>query len=357
MLKFHFDWLLIASPVLLLIFGLAILGSVAPNLVSQQTIIILVGLVLAGLIAWTDYRVLASFSWVFYFIAVGLLLATYVIGQTTRGSVRWIPLGIFNLQTSEIAKPLLIIFFASLCSKLDLSRFKNLLLLCGLLALPLFLIFRQPDLGSTLAVASLWLGIIFAAGAPWYFIVLGLFTALGFFPLFWNHLEPYQRLRLTSFLNPLSDPLKSGYNLLQSLIAVGSGQIWGRGLGHGTQSQLQFLPERHTDFIFASLAEELGLVGSLILLSLFSLLCYRLIIASLNASDRFGRLLALGVFSLITFQTFINIAMNLGLAPITGITLPLISFGGSSLVSTLISLGLALSVSLRRQKPTLFEIH
>jgi len=203
----------------------------------------------------------------------------------------------------------------------------------------------------------MWVGIVFAAGLPVKYLVTGTLALVVLFPLSWNTLKDYQRARLTTFVDPLSDPLQSGYNLLQSIIAVGSGQILGRGLGHGTQSQLKFLPERHTDFIFASLSEELGFVGGILIIGLFTLLLTRVLRYSQNAKDSFGALICFGAFSLITFQVFINIGMNTGLVPITGITLPLVSAGGSSLISTLASLGIVASVSLRLKKQRLFEIH
>jgi len=225
-----------------------------------------------------------------------------------------------------------------------------------LIALPVFLIFRQPDLGSSLVLIFVWLGMMFVAGVPIRYFAIGAVVSAIFLPIGWHFLATYQKSRLTTFIDPLSDPLKSGYHLMQSIVAVGSGGLWGRGLGQGTQSQLRFLPESHTDFIFASLAEELGLVGSLLLLVLLACLLSRILRVSPQAVDKYGELISAGVFFMIAFQAFINIGMNIGLVPITGITLPLISFGGSSLLSTLLSLGLVASISNKTSKTFPFEI-
>ncbi len=218
------------------------------------------------------------------------------------------------------------------------------------------MVFRQPDLGSALVVASLYLGIVFSAGIPLKFLSLGLISTGISLPIFWHFLKDYQRVRLTNFINPLTDPLKGGYHLLQSIIAVGSGQFLGRGLGQGTQSQLRFLPESHTDFIFASLGEELGFLGTSLLICLYGLMFLGILRAAKKSPDQFGQLVCVGVFSMFLFQVFINIGMNIGLVPITGITLPFISFGGSSLLSSLICLGLVISVSLRGLSQEMFEI-
>lgn len=356
-MRSHLDWLLILPVILLMLFGLTILRSITPQLVTQQALIMLVSLCLAGLIATVPYSLWRHFSWVFYFLALALLITTFILGQTTRGSVRWISLGQFRLQTSEIAKPLLVIFFADWLARRDLTKLHTVLVSTLLFALPALLIFRQPDLGSTLVVVALWLGMMFVSGTSAKYFLLGISLTLAGLPLVWHWLKDYQRERLINFINPLHDPLKDGYHLLQSIIAVGSGRIFGRGLGQGTQSQLRFLPESHTDFIFATLAEELGFFGSLLLVGLFAALFIRLFILSRQAADRFGYLLICGVLSMLMFQVFINVGMNIGLVPITGITLPLISFGGSSVLATLISLGLVAAVAARSKPKDAFEIH
>jgi len=225
------------------------------------------------------------------------------------------------------------------------------------LALPIFLIFRQPDLGTTLVILAVWLGMILAQGLELKFLLsLLILSAVGL-PFSWLFLKDYQKLRILTFLNPESDPLGAGYNLIQAMIAVGAGGIFGRGLGRGTQSQLAFLPEARTDFIFASLAEELGLFGSLILLLLFLFLSLRILKAAREAPDDFGYYLCAGVFSLLTFQVFVNVGVNIGILPITGITLPLVSQGGSSVLAVMTCLGLVESVArARKKKEEILEI-
>jgi rod shape determining protein RodA len=219
-----------------------------------------------------------------------------------------------------------------------------------LLAIPALLIFKQPDLGSTLVVAAFWWAIFFAADLPLKYFIGTTVAALASLPLVWRFLAEYQKQRITAFLNPYADPRGSGYHLLQSIIAVGSGGFFGRGLGRGIQSQLRFLPESNTDFIFASLAEELGLAGSALLLIAYFLLLKRLLFIARQAPDNFSQLLTVGVFAMMLFQLLVNIGMNLGILPITGITLPLVSSGGSSLLATMISLGLVHNIS-RQQLP------
>lgn len=356
-MKMHaFDWWLLTPLVLLMLFGLVVLRSVDPGQVIQQGIIMALGLGLFLLLTFVDYRIFASLPWAIYALVLILLTATVIIGQTTRGTVSWIPIGPLQLQTSEIAKPLLAIFFAHIAYLKTPDTLKNIFLSFLLFLLPTFLVFRQPDFGSATVIGAMWLGIIFAAGLSPKHLLIGILSLVILVPFGWRELEEYQRVRLLTFVNPLSDPLENGYNLLQSIITVGSGQFFGRGLGQGTQSQLRFLPERHTDFVFASLSEELGFIGSFLLLGLFTLLLGRLLKIAREAPDGFGSLICFGVFSQVAFQIFINIGMNIGLVPITGITLPLISFGGSSLLATCMSLGLVSSVALRRKTQSLFEI-
>ncbi len=356
MKKAQFDWLLIIPVCLQLVLGLTVLQSVAPDVVNQQGLLVIIGIVLFFIVSQINYLLFANLSWGMYISSIILLVITLLIGQATRGSVRWIPLGLFRLQTSEIAKPLLIIFFAKFLTDHPPQSFKKIITAAMLALIPISLVFRQPDLGSSLVLTSVWLGMMFVSGAPMRYFFLGFIISIILIPIGWQLLADYQKARVTTFINPLNDPLQSGYHLNQSIIAVGSGQFWGRGLGQGTQSQLRFLPERHTDFIFASLAEELGFFGCLLLIVTITFMLARIRAIANNAPDRYGEFLSIGIFSMIIFQTFINIAMNIGLVPITGITLPLISFGGSSLLSTLISLGLVVSVSRHVDKSSPFEI-
>ena len=305
----------------------------------QQLIFSILGLFFFFIVSQLDIHALTNFSKHFYFVVIFLLITVLIVGFETRGTLRWIPLGIFNIQPSEFAKPALIIFMAKFWSE-NLPSWKNILKSL-VWTVPVFIfIFRQPDLGSALTILAIWIGVLFAAKISFKKIIIILLIAVLTIPLSWAILHDYQKQRIVSFLSPQSDPLGRGYNLIQSTIAVGSGQFLGRGLGRGTQSRLQFLPEFRTDFIFASIAEELGLLGSSLILSLYLFL----IIYSLNLGSKIADpssfLAIVGVVSMLLFQTFVNIGMNVGLLPITGITLPLISYGGSSLISTFICLGL-----------------
>jgi len=337
---FRVDWIIFTAIFGLLIFDLLIIRSIAPGLFLQQLTYVLIGIGLFFLFSRIDWRIYPKFSWFFYFGSLIFLGITLLFGTITRGAIRWIQIGSLTIQPSELVKPFLILFFAWFFSEGEELTLKKIFLGGLLLILPAFLIFTQPDLGSSLVVILIWLGIILAAGISWRWLVSG----FGFFvivlPLIWQFLKDYQRQRIYTFINPFADPLKSGYNIIQSIIAIGSGQFFGRGLGRGTQSHLRFLPERHSDFIFASLAEDLGFLGALILLSFFAILLWRILTIARKTEDRFGMLICLGIFTMIFSQIFINIGMNLGLLPITGITLPLISSGGSSLVVVLISLGI-----------------
>lgn len=333
------NWQVILISILLVCIGILVIFSSSKELAVQQLIFSIIGLLFFFVVSQLDIHTLTNFSKLGYFLIIFLLIAVLIVGFETRGALRWIPLGIFNIQPSEFAKPVLIIFLARFWLE-NLPTWKNIFKSL-LWVLPIFiLIFRQPDLGSALTIAAIWLGVLFAAKITVKKIIVMILIASLTIPLSWTILHDYQKQRIVSFFAPQSDPLGQGYNLIQSTIAVGSGQFLGRGLGRGTQSRLQFLPEFRTDFIFASIAEELGLLGSsLILFLYFFLIVYSLTLAS-RISDPAHLLAIVGVVSMLLFQTVVNIGMNMGLLPITGITLPLISYGGSSLVSTFICLGL-----------------
>jgi len=336
----NFDWGILASLIILLILGLAMIRSVAPELFLQQLIYTLLGLLIFFSFSQIDYRIFPRLRNIFYFACLVGLVLTFIFGAVTRGSIRWIQIGGFTFQPSELVKPFLILSFASFLTTKPITNYQSLITNLSLFILPALLIFGQPDLGSSLVVVFFWLAMAFVAGVPWRLVALVGFLAAIFLPLGWFFLQSYQKTRVLTFLNPFSDPLGAGYNMIQAMIAVGSGQIFGRGLGRGTQSHLRFLPERQTDFIFASLAEELGFLGALFLIFTYAFLLWRILKIASKTKEKFSFLVCLGVFGMLFVQTFINIGMNLGLVPITGITLPLISYGGSSLVATMISLGI-----------------
>lgn len=346
----NFDWRLFLSLILLLILGLMILESVAPDLFFHQFINALLGLACFFFLIHFDYRFFTKLAGFLYGLSLLALVLTFVFGAVTRGSIRWIQIGSFTLQPSELVKPFLILSLASFLTIRPIRKGKNLLAHLLLLILPVFLIFGQPDLGSSLVVVFFWLVMVLAAGLPKRLVIFGSLFLLVLLPLGWFILQPYQKARIFSFLDPFADPLGSGYNLIQSMIAVGSGQFWGRGLGRGSQSHLRFLPEQHTDFIFASLAEELGFLGAIGLILIFAFLLWRILKIAQKTTEPLARLVCLGVFGMIFGQFFINIGMNLGLVPVAGITLPLVSYGGSSLIATMISLGLVANIARESEK-------
>jgi rod shape determining protein RodA len=333
----NFDRGIIVSMLLLSGFGSAIIGSVAPGLVTSQIVFYLLGLILFVVFSQIDYKIYASAAKLIYLVSVALLLLTLIIGFESRGSTRWISLFGFRLQFSEVLKPFIL---ASLASFMTKSWFKASLLA----VLPMFLIFKQPDLGSALVYVFGFASMIFVSGINVVYILLAIGGGVVLLPLGWHFLAEYQRARIVTFLNPSSDPLGASYNAIQALIAVGSGQLFGWGLGRGTQSQLLFLPEQHTDFVFASLSEELGFFGAGTILIIYFVLIWRMLDISAKSPDFFGRVLGVGLSYMFLAQVFINIGMNLGIVPVTGITLPLVSYGGSSVLATFISLGIVQNI-------------
>lgn len=336
--------------------GLVMLGSISPERLLQQALILGLGAVLFLYLSSQEAAVYRSFAPLAYLLALALLLTTVIWTSLTRGTTSWLDLGFFRFQPSEFAKPLLMLSFAYFLERYPPRNFRNFLFNFLLFALPTLLIFLQPDLGTALVVSAIWILQLFVAGLPWGYVVSLLLLALALLPTLPLFLRDYQLARLTTFLHPEADPLGSGYNVIQSMIAVGSGGFWGKGLGHGTQSHLRFLPERHTDFAFASLAEELGLLGSLMILSLVALFIFRHLHALTHAESKSSRYYLAGALAYFAFQSLVNIGMNSGVAPVTGITLPLISYGGSSILATAIILGLSSSVIGGHGRERLLEI-
>ncbi len=332
--------------------SISILHSITPSLATYQLIFAAAGLLIVIVLSKIDIDRLTFSPMLWYWLSVIPLTLTEVFGAVSRGSTRWIDLFGFRFQTSEMAKVLLIIFTASWLSQHDLSKPKNSIRFLMLLAFPITLVFIQPDLGSALMLGAISVIAIIAAGIP--FKQLGIITALCccLIPVGYVVLQPYQRARIDSFLNPQLDPLGNGYNSLQSTIAVGSGKITGRGLGQGTQSHLRFLPERHTDFIFASFIEELGLIGGLIIIVAYIWLNIGLIQTAKNAPSTTSALISLISAGHLTIQALVNMGMNMGILPITGITLPFISYGGSSLLSSLSIIGINVSIALHARNTT-----
>ncbi|MBI1919357.1 rod shape-determining protein RodA [Candidatus Microgenomates bacterium] len=341
---------------ILIFFSLTTLVSLDFALFRNQLIFTFLGLIVFFTLSLIDYRVLkklASPILIFSLIALYLVL---LIGIEARGATRWLAIGGLRLQLSEILKPFLLVSFASFLirQKLFFMAFLATLVVIGLVVLPIFF---QPDLGNTLVYIFTAVIIFIFYGVPiiW-FMAPTLVLAIAS-PILWQILRDYQRERIISFINPTLDPQGTSYNLIQSVIAIGGGQFFGRGLGHGTQSLLKFLPERHTDFIFSTIAENFGFVGAVIVIAAFVFLLFRIYDALNKVDDQFGKLICGGVFSFLLVHFIINIGGNLGVLPITGITLPLVSYGGSSLLSTFILLGLVSSIAnLTARSPQVLEI-
>ncbi|ACV69502.1 rod shape-determining protein RodA [Desulfohalobium retbaense] len=296
-----------------------------------------------------DYRHLEVLAWPLYWVTVVLLLIVPLWGKTIYGAQRWVSLGFFNLQPSELAKVAVLLVGARMLARVPgLLNWPGLMKVVLMGGLPAGLIIIQPDLGSGLNLLLLLGGMILYKGM-WRPVAKTLFISLPLLvPCGWFFLHDYQKQRILTFLHPGSDPLGSGYHILQSQIAIGSGQFWGKGFLGGTQSQLRFLPEKHTDFAFAVFGEEWGFVGCIALLSLFCLFLFQISLVAQESKDSFGSYVAAGVFFYFFWQILINMGMVLGLMPVVGIPLPFLSYGGSSLVVNCCLLGMVLNVSMRR---------
>jgi len=296
-----------------------------------------------------DYRRLHAAAWPLYAITLLMLLAVPFIGKTVLGARRWIDFGLFNFQPSELAKFTMLLLGARLLSA-DSEKL-NLRELSGVLALgfiPAILVIKQPDLGTGMLVLLLLGGLVLFRGVqPWLFRTLCVLVPLVM-PLSWFVLKDYQKRRILSFLDPATDPLGAGYHILQSEIAVGSGRVFGKGFLGGTQSQLRFLPEKHTDFAVAVFGEEWGFFGMTVLLSLFCAFLYQITVVARDAKDPYGSYLAAGVFFYFFWQILINMGMVLGLMPVVGVPLPFVSYGGSATIVNFCLVGLVLNVSMRR---------
>ncbi len=348
--------LLLVTPALVLVgISLTILFSVNTSFFQNQLIFFLLSLIVFLFFANADFSVWDSFSKPIYAIACMGLLIVLVLGYESRGSVRWLDFLGLRLQFSEILKPFLALSLSVFLAKHKPSGSTIGKLLLFLLPI-LFFIYKQPDLGSALMYAFTVILTLIIFGYPlWWFASLGIgFAAI--IPLVFRFLHGYQQQRILTFLHLTNDPLGSSYNAIQAVIAVGSGMLVGKGLGQGTQSGLHFLPEQHTDFIFATLSEALGFIGVLVVLVAFGFLLYRLYRIAQNADSLEKRLFVIAAFSLFFVQFFVNIGMNIGILPIVGVTLPFVSYGGSSLLSSAIFLGFASGIGTLGKDKSVLEI-
>jgi len=348
-LGIHIDWTLFSLLFLLTIAGLIILYSASSqnyHVLLRQCMHIFGALSLMLFLAFIPPHKYKTWTPYLYTIGLILLIAVMVIGKIGKGAQRWLDLGVFRFQPSEIMKLAAPMMLAWLVDKYKLPMSTKCLLLCGiLLALPFLLIAKQPDLGTAIMVGIAGASVLFAAGLSWYILGIG-FAAIGVSaPFIWHVLHDYQKKRLITLINPESDPLGSGYHIIQSKIAIGSGGIWGKGWLHGSQAHLNFLPEHSTDFIFAVCGEELGLWGSCIIILLLILITYRGLYIAQKAQSTFTRLLATSLISTFFLSGFVNMAMVMGMLPVVGIPLPLVSYGGTAMLTFYAFFGVIMSIS------------
>jgi rod shape determining protein RodA len=353
------DPYLLVATLLLMAYGLVITYSTSFEDVAagdpmqfllRGAIFTALGIGMMVAVAYFDYAWFGTFAPLLYLLTLGLLLLVLVIGHSVLGGQRWITIVGQKFQVSEFAKILMIVVLAKFFADRH-DRMGSPLVLGGALILlgPAFaLVYRQPDLGTSLVFVGIFFGMAYLAGArPWQLASL-VAVGIASFPLIWGFLQGYQKSRLTAFLDPYADPQGAGWNIIQSLIAIGSGQATGKGLTAGTQSPLGYLPIAESDFVFAGLAEDLGFLGAVILFALYVLLLVATLRIGFRARDPFGTFIAAGVFSMLAFQLVVNVGMAMSLMPVTGIPLPFISHGGSSLLSICMALGMLQSISMRR---------
>jgi rod shape determining protein RodA len=392
------DWVLLLLTVGLTFFGGIMIRSTELNRPVtdwwQHWVLGGFGLVLALLITRSNYQNLLRFHWYLYGANIAMLAAVMFLGASAKGAQRWIYIGPFNFQPSEFAKIALIITLAAVLQQRQVKYLSEFVKTLFITIPPWLLVFIQPDLGSSLVFGVIALGMLYWAGAnpgwllllaspliaailyavfqplwvvwaglmaliawrtlPWpkvsALVALGINVGFGFLgAVFWNVLKDYQKERLIMFLDPEKDALGAGYHLIQSRIAIGAGGFWGQGITQGTQTQLNFIPEQHTDFIFSAIGEECGFFGCFLLIFTFWYLCWRILKIANTSRDNFGSLLVIGILSMIVFQVVVNIGMNVGIAPVTGIPLPWISYGRSALLKNFISIGLIESVAAARR--------
>jgi rod shape determining protein RodA len=354
----HLDWALVAAVLALAAIGVVMIyaatGGAArgsSQLFMTQLYAIAIGLVAALLVLFVDYQTLADISHLIYLVILAALVFVLIFGVSRGGARRWIALPYFNLQPSEFAKIGLALVLAKFFAELPRATpdGKDLLIGGAITLVPIILIRFEPDLGTAVTLVAIFMAIAFMSGMRLRVVAIILAIVVVTAPIAWRYaLKDYQKARISTFLDPERDPRGAGYQQIQARITVGSGGVWGKGFMKGTQGQLRFLPEAHNDFMFSVLAEEQGLVGVLVALGLYLVVMLRSIKAARLAKDRLGAYLVIGILAGFGFQVFYNITMSAGLAPVKGLTLPLMSYGGSAMIATLAGFGLILNVRMRR---------
>jgi len=357
----NLDWILILTVFLLTGVGLVLIASATHTealrtgvnyFVQRQGLFLSVDVLLVILLLRLDYHVLKQVALPLYVITLILLLGVMFFGHSTMGAQRWIRLGPVIFQPSEFSKVFIIVCLAAFLDKQagSLEHWKEYLPAGLFLLAPFVLVLRQPDLGTALVFGAIGFSMFWVCGfkTRWIAWMTGVLICLS--PLIWHFLHEYQRNRIRVFLNPELDPFGAGYHVIQSKIAIGSGLLLGKGWMQGTQSQLNFLPENHTDFIFAVAGEEFGFIGAVVILLLYLILIWRGLTIALNAEDRFGMLLATGITGMYLFHVLVNIGMTAGIMPVTGVPLPFLSYGVSSLTTNMLLAGLLLNINLRKTR-------
>ena len=349
-LLLHFDWVLVGLAGVLVGAGLVTLWSLVPRFAMRQFVWLGLGTVGLLVLISIDYRRLARWAYAGYAVGLGALAVVLVLGRSAQGARRWLALGPLTLQPAELFKLVLIVALAHYLASREDQRpgWDRLVIPLGLAAPALALIIKQPDLGTALVLLPVILALVFVGGARGRDLGLLAGVGLAAAPTFWFFLRDYQRERILVYLDPARDPLGSAWNVIQAKITIGSGQLVGKGLFGGTQSRLAFLPERHTDFIFAAFAESWGFLGAMVLLAVYGLLALRGLEVAASARDALGSLLATGATVLLVSQALVNLGMVTGLLPVVGIPLPLVSYGGSALLTALGAVALIANVRMRR---------
>ncbi len=338
------------------IYGFIILYSAAGGHIEpwayKQILVFLIFMPISILIAIIDLKVIYHFAYVFYIITLLLLLFVELMGKSAMGATRWLNLGFFTIQPSELVKVSVVMMLAKFFHEHSSYKVSNFVLILPLVAsiIPIYLVIRQPDLGTGMITLIVVCLMFFAAGVKRIYFIISSIIGLTAMPAMWFMLYDYQRNRILTFINPDADPLGKGYNIIQSKIAIGSGGFFGKGLLSGTQGPLSFLPEYETDFIFSFLMEELGFVGGITLLILYSLIIISSLSIAINCRSKFARLLTIGIVTLFFCHIFINIAMVMGLLPAVGVPLPLISYGRTMMVSMLLGFGLIMNAAVNRHR-------
>ncbi len=348
----NIDWILLISIVPIILGGLAIMTSFtgSGDIFARQLLWVVIGVVLMFFIANIDVRFLrdSRYITIFYAGALSLLVLVLLVGKTVKGAKSWFDFGFASFQPTDIVKLLVIAILAKYFSRrhIEIARFKHLFISALYALIPTALILLQPDFGSAMVIIGIWLGMALVAGISRKHLLLVVGIASVIFAIAWLFVfQPYQKNRITNFFNPTADIRGSGYNAYQSMVAVGSGGFMGKGLGYGTQSRLNYLPEYETDFIFAAFAEEWGFFGGVLIITSFGVLFWRIIYHAIRAATNFEMLFCVGFLLMIFGHVIVNIGMNIGVMPVTGIPLPFMSYGGSHLLGEFIGLGIIMSMA------------